>query len=148
MFANSYSVGSTRVQFQQKDPRGWEEFRDQLAEHSAMGSALTMRGVQKQRPSLYDLEEEIRQLEVPTLIMTGDEDMPCLLPSLLMKRTIRSSALVVLPNSGHTINLEDPDAFNQAVNQFLNQVLSGRWPLREGWEKEGNPILGLTNDDA
>ena len=62
-FANSYSVGSTRVQFQQKDPRGWEEFRDQLAEHSAMGSALTMRGVQKQRPSLYDLEEEMRQLE-------------------------------------------------------------------------------------
>ena len=147
-FANSYSVGSTRVQFQQKDPRGWEEFRDQLAEHSAMGSALTMRGVQKQRPSLYDLEEEMRQLEVPTLIMTGDEDMPCLLPSLLMKRTIRSSALVVLPNSGHTINLEDPDAFNQAVDQFLNQVLSGRWPLREGWEKEGDPILGLTKDDA
>ena len=148
MFANSYSVGSTRVQFQQKDPRGWEEFRDQLAEHSAMGSALTMRGVQKQRPSLYDLEEEMRQLEVPTLIMTGDEDTPCLLPSLLMKRTIRSSALVVLPNSGHTINLEDPDAFNQAVDQFLNQVLSGRWPLREGWEKEGGPILGLTKDDA
>ena len=147
-FANTYSVGSTRVQFQSKDPRGWEEFRNQLAEHSAMGSALTMRGVQKQRPSLYDLEDEMRQLEVPTLIMTGDEDTPCLLPSLLMKRTILSSALVVLPNSGHTINLEEPDAFNRAVDEFLNQVLAGRWPLREGWQEEGGPILGLTEEGS
>ena len=147
-FANSYSVGATRVQFQNKDPRGWEEFRNQLAEHSAMGSALTMRGVQKQRPSLYDLEEEMRQIEVPTLIMTGDEDTPCLSPSLLMKRTIRSSALVVLPNSGHTINLEDPDAFNSAVDQFLTQVLAGRWPRREGWQEEGGSILGLTEDGS
>ena len=136
------------MQFQQKDPRGWEEFRDQLAEHSAMGSALTMRGVQKQRPSLYDLEEEMRQLEVPTLIMTGDEDTPCLLPPLLMKCTIRSSALVGLPNSGHTINLEDPDAFNQAVDQFLNQVLASRWPVREGRQEEGGSILGLIEDDS
>ena len=147
-FANTYSVGSTRVQFQSKDPRGWEEFRNQLAEHSATGSALTMRGVQKKRPSLYDLEEEMRRLKVPTLIMTGDEDKPCLLPSLLMKRTILSSALVVLPNSGHTINLEEPEAFNQAVDEFLSQVLAGRWPLREGWQEEGGPILGLTKDDS
>ena len=88
----------------------------------------------------------MRRLEVPTLIMTGDEDKPCLLPSLLMKRTILSSALVVLPNSGHTINLEEPEAFNQAVDEFLHQVLAGRWPLREGWQEEGGPILGLTKD--
>ena len=65
-----------------------------------------------------------------------------------MKRAIRSSALVVLPNSGHTINLEDPDAFNQAVDQFLNQVLAGRWPLREGRQEEGGSILGLTEEGS
>ena len=147
-FADNYSVGSARVQLQRKDPRGWEEFRNQLAEHSAEGSALTMRGVQKKRPSLYGLEEEMHRLEVPTLIMTGDEDKPCLLPSLLMKRIIRSSALVVLPNSGHAINLEEPDLFNQAVDQFLSQVVAGRWPVRESRQEEGGSILGMTEEDS
>jgi len=55
---------------------------------------------------------------------------------------------VVLPNSGHTINLEDPDAFNWAVDQFLAQVLADRWPLREGWQEEGGSILGLTEDGS
>ena len=45
-----YSKGPTRVQFEDKDPRGWQEFADQLAEHSATGAALTMRGVQGNAP--------------------------------------------------------------------------------------------------
>src|SRR5437763_7742409 len=53
--ANAYALGPARVQFQNRDPRGWAEFAAQLAEHSALGSALTLRGVQKQRPSLFDL---------------------------------------------------------------------------------------------
>src|SRR5215468_11553968 len=48
--AEGYALGPTRVQFQNKDPRGWQEFADQLAEHSAAGSARTMRGVQARRP--------------------------------------------------------------------------------------------------
>ena len=57
-FADTYAVGPTRVQFQNKDPRGWAEFRDQLAEHSLKGAANTMRGVQRNRPSIFDLEEQ------------------------------------------------------------------------------------------
>ncbi len=49
--AEGYALGPTRVQFQNKDPRGWREFADQLAEHSTQGAALTLRGVQKARPS-------------------------------------------------------------------------------------------------
>src|SRR5712671_4933108 len=40
--AESYALGPTRVQFQNKDPRGWREFADQLVGHSGKGSALTM----------------------------------------------------------------------------------------------------------
>ena len=64
----------------------------QLCEHSTLGAANTMRGVQSRRPSLYDLTEEMAALTVPTLIMTGDEDEPCLDPGLLMKRTINPPA--------------------------------------------------------
>lgn len=130
-FAEKYGTGPTRVQYINKDPRGWHEFRQQLSEHSMLGAARTMRGVQKSRPSLYDLEAELKTLKVPTLIMTGDEDEPCLLPNVFLKRTISTSALVVLPNSGHTINLEEPELFNRAVDDFLTQVNSGRWPVRD-----------------
>src|SRR5499427_7320329 len=85
--AVGYALGPSRVQFQNKDPRGWREFADQLAQHSARGAALTMRGVQKRRPSLFDLVDRMKSMTVPTLVMTGDEDWPCLEPALLMKRT-------------------------------------------------------------
>src|SRR5579862_9141180 len=91
-----------------KDPRGWAEFAERLAGHSSLGSALTMRGVQAQRPSPWDLTGEMAKLEVPSLILSGDEDHPCLEPGLLMKRTIPAVALVVFPNTGHAVNLEEP----------------------------------------
>lgn len=125
-----YSRGPTRVQFADKDPQGWQEFADQLATQSAEGSALTFRGVQGQRPSVYELESQMQQLQVPTLIVTGDEDESCLEPALLMKRSISTSGLVVIPKSGHTINLEEPDAFNRAVGDFLSTVEVGRWGSR------------------
>jgi pimeloyl-ACP methyl ester carboxylesterase len=141
-FAARYGEGPTRVQFQNKDPRGWREFRDMLAEHSLEGAALTMRGVQKERPSLFDLEEKMRALTVPTLVVTGDEDEPCLAPNVFMKRTIPSAALVVLANSGHTINLEEPEMFNATVADFVAQVEAGRWPLRDP-RSTGGSILGM-----
>jgi pimeloyl-ACP methyl ester carboxylesterase len=129
--AETYALGPTRVQFQNKDPRGWREFADQLADHSSQGSALTMRGVQSRRPSLYDLTAEMAKIAAPTLIMTGDEDWACLEPGLLMKRNIATAGLVVMPNCGHTINLEDPDAYNRHIDVFLHAVALGKWPRRD-----------------
>ena len=130
-FAETYSAGPTRVQFQNKDPRGWREFAGMLAEHSAVGCAHTQQGVQKKRPSLFDLADPMRALTVATLIVTGDEDWPCLVPSVFMKRTIPSAGLLVVPNTGHTINLEEPAAFNTALADFFAQVDAGRWPVRD-----------------
>jgi len=130
-FAARYAYGPSRVQFENKDPRGFAEFARHLAEHSALGSANTQLGVQGARPSLYTLQEQMRALTVPTLVLTGDEDWPCLQPALLMKQTIPSAALSVMPNCGHTINIEAPDQFNHLVGQFLTQVECGRWPMRD-----------------
>ncbi len=130
-FAEKYAYGPTRVQFENKDPRGFAEFKRLLAEHAAAGAINTQLGVQRERPSLYDLMDEMRALSVPTLILTGDEDWPCLTPGVLMKRTIASAALAVMPNCGHAINIEDPDAFNRLVGDFLAQVDAGRWPVRD-----------------
>jgi pimeloyl-ACP methyl ester carboxylesterase len=140
--APSYAEGPTRVQFQNKDPRGFAECVRHLAEHSTAGSAMTLLGVQRLRPSLYDLADGLAKMTVPTLIMTGDEDWPCLEPDLFLKRTIPSAGLVVLPNSGHVINLEEPALFNEAVASFFHRVESGRWPHRDPRAMAGN-ILGL-----
>lgn len=126
-----YAQGPTRVQFQNKDPRGWAEFAAQLAQHSSEGAALTQRGVQKQRPSLYDLVDKMKAITVPTLIMTGDEDWPCLEPGILMKRTIPTASLVVLGNAGHAINLEEPALFNQHLADLFHAADLGKWPVRD-----------------
>jgi len=130
-FAEKYAYGPTRVQFENKDPRGFAEFKRMLVEHSALGSANTQLGVQRERPSLYDLAEEMKRLTVPTLILTGDEDWPCLAPAVLLKRNIPSAALAVMPNCGHAINLEAPDEFNRIAGDFIVLVDAGRWPMRD-----------------
>jgi pimeloyl-ACP methyl ester carboxylesterase len=140
--AERYSLGPTRVQFQNKNPRGWEEFARQLAEHSTRGSALTMRGVQARRPSLWELADGMKAMRVPTLILTGDEDDPCLEPSLMMKRAIPTSGLAVMPCAGHTLNIEDPDEFNRLVFNFLCAVEMGAWPSRDPRSTSGG-ILGM-----
>ncbi len=130
-FAAKYAYGPTRVQFENKDPRGFAEFMRMLAEHDAVGARNTQLGVQRERPSLYDLLEEMKTLTTPTLILTGDEDWPCLQPGFLLKQTIPSAALAVMPNCGHAINIENPGEFNRIVGQFLAQVDAGRWPTRD-----------------
>ena len=129
--AEGYGLGPSRVQFQNKDPRGFREFMDQLKEHSTKGSALTQRGVQNRRPSLYDLVDKMKTITAPALIMTGDEDFPCLEPGILMKRNIATAGLVVMPNAGHAINLEHPAEFNRHVEEFLHAVDVGAWRNRD-----------------
>ena len=128
--AEFYTRGPTRVQFIAKDPVGWKEFYDRFAGGSALGHANTMRGVQRRRPSIFELETKLEQLDVPTLIMTGDEEEPCLEVNLLMKRTIPTAALALLPRSGHAINLEEPALFNRLLEDFFHQVEAGRWSAR------------------
>ncbi|MCE7005234.1 alpha/beta hydrolase [Kibdelosporangium philippinense] len=129
--AKTYAVGPARVQFQNKNPRGWAEFAEALAEHDSLGSALTMRGVQASRPSLYALKEDLATIETPVLIVVGDEDEGCLEPDLMLKRTIPTSGLAVLPQTGHTANLEEPDLFNSTVDRFISAVDRGAWRTRD-----------------
>ena len=140
--AKRYALGPTRVQFQNKNPRGWREFADQLAGHSTKGAALTMKGVQGRRPSLWELVDGMKKIDVPTLIVTGDEDDPCLEPALLMKRHIPTSGLAVMPCAGHTINLEEPGEFNRILFNFLSSVDIGAWRARDPRSAAGG-ILGM-----
>jgi pimeloyl-ACP methyl ester carboxylesterase len=129
--AEFYSQSPSRVQYRDKDPRGWAEFRAILEQHDARGAALTMRGVQARRPSFWEFEEQLRAMTTPLLIVSGDEDDWCLDASLYLKRTVPSAALLVLPKTGHNINQEDPALFNSSLQDFFDTVEAGRWLGRD-----------------
>ncbi len=129
-FAEVYGVGPTRLPFKRKDPHGYAVFRRQLADHSATGQALTMLGVIRRRPTIFALEAQLHALDVPTLVIIGDEDEPCVDPAVFMKRHIPSAGLLVLPQSGHAVNLEEPALFNAAVLEFFRLAEADRWARR------------------
>mgnify|MGYP001443755815 CR=1 FL=1 len=130
-FAETYGHGAARLQFRDKDPRGFAEYNRQLAEHSTTGSANTMAGYQGRRPSLYGLTDEISRIDVPVLILSGDEDEPCLEASLILKRAISKSGLAILAKSGHGINVEEPGLFNQLLDDFFHRAEAGSWGERD-----------------
>jgi len=90
-----------------------------------------MRGVQAMRPSLWDLEDGLRRMALPTLVIVGDEDDHCLQPGLFLKRTIPACGLSVFPKTGHTLNLEEPALFNAVLAEFLTQAEAGAWLPRD-----------------
>ena len=116
-----------RIPMKTKDIRGWEEFRDRLVAHSATGSAYTARGVPLKRPSFYDIEAQLREMTVPTLVIVGDQDGNCLEGSLFLKQVLPCAGLHMFPMSGHLVNLEEPELFNRAVQDFLTAVELGKW---------------------
>ena len=126
-----YQSGPARIQFQNKDPRGFAHFCAEFAKHSNIGSANTLRGVQARRPTIQSLERALSKMKVPLHMVSGDEDDNCLEPGVFIKRVCPSASLTVMANTGHAANLEEPDLFNRITAEFLAQVESGRWRPRD-----------------
>lgn len=114
-----YAEGPSRLAFKRKNPRGWAEFKQRLCAHSSVGAALHMRHVQGGRPSLWDFRDQLADLPMPVLVINGDEDDACLEAGLFFKQTIPDCGNWTMPRSGHTMNLEEPELFNQGVERFL-----------------------------
>ena len=117
--AEDYLRGPTRIQLVRKDAAMWQKFHADFVELSSVGLANTLRGVQLRRPTMYELEARLRQLRVPTLVIVGEEDTPALDASRFLSTTIPDATLTMLPRTGHTLNLEEPAAFNRTVLDFL-----------------------------
>ncbi|WP_433506327.1 alpha/beta fold hydrolase [Pseudonocardia halophobica] len=123
--------GPSRVQLKAADPAAWDEMVAQFAEHSVEGLAHTIVEIQGRRPSLHALVDDLAGLRVPLLVVNGDEDEACLSTGVLLKRTVPACGLVVLPNTGHVPNLEDPRRFGDLIRWFLGRVRAGAWPERD-----------------
>jgi pimeloyl-ACP methyl ester carboxylesterase len=128
--AELYCASSARVTYQYKDPRGWAEFKRQFAEGSAKGHAMTMRSVQGARQPFFERTEELKRIVEPMLVVIGDEDDTTHGLAVHLKQHVPRSGVLELPKCGHAINLEEPAAFNAAVQDFFHAVERDRWPAR------------------
>ena len=128
--AELYCTSSARNTYRYKDPRGWAEFKQQFADGSAKGHAMTMRGVQGARVPFFERTEELKKIGEPILVVIGDEDETTHSLAVHLKAHVPRSGVLELPKCGHTINLEEPAAFNSAVQDFLHAVENDRWPAR------------------
>jgi pimeloyl-ACP methyl ester carboxylesterase len=122
-----YTDNPTRNTQKHKDPRGFTEFVHMLSEHSAQGHSLTMAMLQAKRPTLWDMEADLKKFLPPLLIIVGDEDETCLDGSVFLKRTAPTAGLLVVPRSGHTITSEEPDVVNAALAELFAAAESDRW---------------------
>ena len=125
--AQKMAHSPTRIQLKYKDPKSWQDFTEHLRQHSAQGMANTMACYQSLRPSLHDFRSQFSRMAIPVLLAVGDEDVPCLETNLMLKSTLPAAGLWICPNTGHTINLEEPAAFNAHVDSFLSAVERGSW---------------------
>ena len=125
--AAAYADAPMRQALKHKDPRGYAEFARMLGEHSAEGHAQTMFNLQLKRPTLWDMEAELRKFSVPLLIVVGDEDEPCIDGSVFLKRIAPTAGLLVMPRTGHNVPTEEPAAFNAALAELFASSEAGRW---------------------
>ena len=123
--------GPNRVQLLHKDPRGFEEFLQQLRDIDPQALANIMEHCHSRRPPIYELQAPLRQSSVPTLIAVGDEDLSCIGPALFLKRTIATAGLWMCPRTGHSVNLEEPALYNAALQSFITAVQQGSWRARD-----------------
>jgi pimeloyl-ACP methyl ester carboxylesterase len=110
-----------------KDPRAWDEFIGIIRSLSTTGSENSLRNVLLTRKPVTELEEGIKGLKMPVLVMVGDQDTPAFEPSLFIHKHAPHSGLVVFPFTGHTLPVEEPALFNAFVDGFLAAVDCGRW---------------------
>lgn len=125
--AARYGNGPTRQAQKNKDPRGYAEFIKMLGEHSSLGHSLVMLNLQAKRPSLWEMEAELKKFAPPLLVLVGDEDEWCVDASIYLKRIVPTAGLCVIPRSGHTITSEEPAKFNAAVAELIASAEAGRW---------------------
>jgi pimeloyl-ACP methyl ester carboxylesterase len=125
--AERLARGPARIQLKYKDRKSWQQFVTRLRQHSAQGMSKTMAHCQAMRPSLHDLSDQMSDMALPVLLAVGDEDARCLQTNLMLKSALPNAGLWICPNTGHAINLEEPEAFNAQVENFLGAVERSSW---------------------
>ena len=100
---------------------GSREVRESASLHrSAQGLARAARGMLAQEGSR--VIDGLGAIDVPTLIIVGDKDQPFIAPCEYMAKKISGARLEVIRDAGHSSNLDQPEAFNRVLGDFLDSL--------------------------
>lgn len=102
-------------------PSLWENVKQNIITSSPIGIVNTIRGVQMKRSTIQQLEPQLRQLRVKTLIIVGELDTPCLEPSKLIAKLIPEAVLEIIEKCDHFTHMEAPEKFMGVIEDFLTQ---------------------------
>lgn len=122
----NFTTSPARLKLKEKSPEEYAKFLAEIEKFSVQGLTNTMRGVQKRRPPLYAHKDKIGALRIPALVVLGGIDQGCEKPSHFLAETLPGARLEILPNTGHGVNLEEPDRVNQLVSEFIGAVEARR----------------------
>ncbi len=94
--------------------------RSRSRHRDATGLAHAARGMLTQRDA--GVINSLPDIRVPSLVLVGSEDAPFLAATDYMAAKIAGSTKVVIPGAGHAANIDQPEAFNAAVVEFLAKL--------------------------
>ena len=95
-----------------------------VTHRDAMGLARAARGMLTQRDA--SVIESLPGIRVPALVVVGEEDKSFLAAAEYMAKKIPGARRVVVPKAGHAVNIDEPEAFLEAVVGFLGEIGQGR----------------------
>ncbi|EUA08426.1 alpha/beta hydrolase fold family protein [Mycobacterium kansasii 732] len=84
------------------------------------GLPRAARGVMAQKDAR--VITSLDSITVPTLVIVGAQDTDYLAGADYMARKIPTARKVVIDNAGHAANMDQPEAFNVAVREFLDEL--------------------------
>jgi pimeloyl-ACP methyl ester carboxylesterase len=75
------------------------------------------------RRSVQDLVTQLGDVAVPTLVVTSDHDLSvCKEIAQVLVAGVPQARLLSIPNAGHFIMIDCPDALNDALNRFFDST--------------------------
>jgi pimeloyl-ACP methyl ester carboxylesterase len=124
--AETFGNSPNRRRLKDKHPALYATFLSEVASLSLLGITNTMRGVQKRRPPLYAHKERIAAMTTPALVLVGEDDAGCIKPSRFLAETLPGARFETIAQTGHGLNLEEPDLVNGMIERFVASVEAKR----------------------
>lgn len=122
----AYALAGSRRLLREKDPLSFVKFEAFCIQMDAYAAECILRA-QAARESLHAQRDLLAAIDVPVLVITGDEDKACLKTGVFLKEIVPRAQLAVLPRTGHVPMREEPEIFNRMLQQFLRYAEAGTW---------------------
>lgn len=105
------------------DPKIGIKVSQEVLNSSSKAIAYTIKGVQKKRPTIFQLQSKLEKLLVETLVVLSESDTPVVECSRFMAQCMPRANLELIPAKSHWCHLEEPEIFRTVVERFVSKLV-------------------------